>query len=194
MYRQAQMATDAQMRGPQVTFAWPSDETVPAYVHDRDSVLHARQSFSDLLDVILDNWRGQIFVVAHSLGAFLVMETLVQRSLRGRDASVDLDGLALLQPDIALDVFSEQIRMIGKTPQVSHVVASVADPALRVSARVSQAAERVGSYTDESYYTDLGLRLIDVSSIQDARTPHLVAFSSPTFLSFLRQISNQTST
>ena len=100
----------------------------------------------------------------------------------------DRRGLVLLQPDIALDVFRSEIRAAQPLPGFTAVVAAQTDPALRVSARVSQSEICVGAYTKQQCYGDLGIRLIDVSQLRDARQPHLVAFSSRPFLENLNQI------
>ncbi|WP_411891443.1 alpha/beta hydrolase [Yoonia sp. SDW83-1] len=188
IYRQAQLVIDARMEGAQMTFVWPSAATARGYIHDRDSVLHARQPLSDLIDILHRVWPGEIVLVAHSLGAFLAMETLSWRAKDGRRAGEDLLGLVLLQPDIATDVFRAQVATTGALPRVSIIVASSADPALRVSARVSQSEQRVGSHTDPAFYTQLGFQLLDVSHFDDARQPHLVAFSSPAFLTYLGRL------
>ncbi|WP_299860510.1 alpha/beta fold hydrolase [uncultured Hoeflea sp.] len=188
IYRQAQLAIDAKMEGAQVTFVWPSAATARGYVHDRDSVLHARQPLSDLLDTLDRVWPGDIVLVAHSLGAFLAMETLSWRNRGGHRANINLRGLVLLQPDIATDVFRAQVAGAGPLPELSVVVASDADPALWVSARVSQSDRRLGAHTDPDFYMPLGFRLLDVSGISDASQPHLVAFSSQAFLSYLSRL------
>ncbi len=179
IYRQAQMAVDAGLTGPQVAFVWPYAATARGYVHDRDSVLHARQPFSELIDTLTSIWPGDILLVAHSLGAFLAMETLTMRARAGQSPRAGVRGLALLQPDIAVEVFAQQMRDLSPAPALTAVVAAAEDPALRLSARVSQAENRVGAFVDPAFYVALGVRLIDVSGIRDAEQPHLVAFSSP---------------
>ena len=53
---------------------------------------------------------------------------------------------------------------------------------------MSQAPERAGATDDKARYEPLGLRVVDLTYIDDAAVPHLVAFTSPTVLDMLRRI------
>lgn len=188
VYRQAQMATDTGMRGPQISFVWPSAATASGYLFDRDSALQARSALQDLFVTLGRIWSGNITVVAHSLGCLLTMEALVRMRLENQ--RVVLDGLVLLQPDIAPDVFDAQVRDITPLPENALLVVSKDDPALRISSILSQSPDRVGATGDIQRYEDLGFRVLDVTGIGDAGNKHLVALTSPTVLQFLRTITN----
>ena len=191
VFRQAQMAVDAEISGPQVAYLWPSAGTLGGYLHDRDSVLHARQPLSDLIDTLTQVWPGDLVIVAHSLGGFLTMETLVRRARAGKPLRRDLAGVVLLQPDIGLDVFTAQMGEIGPRPDFMAVVAVAQDRVLHLSARLSQSEARVGAHTDLDFYQGLGIQLIDASKVDDAHQLHLVAFSSPSFLSLIGRESRR---
>jgi len=74
VYRQAQMAIDTGLRGPQLAFVWPSAATASGYLFDRDSALQARSSLEALFVRLGRIWSGQVTVIAHSLGWLLAME------------------------------------------------------------------------------------------------------------------------
>jgi esterase/lipase superfamily enzyme len=187
VYRQAQMATDTGARGPQLSFVWPSAATARGYLFDHDSALQARSALEDLFVRLGRIWSGDITLVAHSLGCLLAMEALVRMRLQNRP--VVLDGLVLLQPDIAPDVFEAQVHDIAPLPKNALLVTSQGDPALFVSARLAQSANRVGATQDQAAYEALGFRVIDLTEVSDADDPHLVALTSPSVLEFLRNVS-----
>jgi integrase len=81
VYRQAQMAEDFGMTGPQVAFVWATAERGIGYLHDRDSVLYARGHFEELVRLLARSTSGRIMIVALSLGSLLVMETLRQAAI-----------------------------------------------------------------------------------------------------------------
>lgn len=189
VYRQAQMSTDTGMRGPQISFVWPSAARARSYLFDRDSALQARSSLEGLFLRLGRIWSGDITVVAHSLGCLLTMEALVRMRLKNQP--VVLDGLVLMQPDISPDVLESQVADISPLPKNALLVVSQKDPALFVSARLSDARNRVGAAEDIARYEGLGFRVIDLTDIADADNNHLVALTSPTVLDFLRSITTR---
>lgn len=93
VFRQAQMVADTGLRGPQLSFVWPSAATARGYLFDLDSGLQARSALEDLFVRLGHIWGGNITLIAHSLGCLLAMEALVQMQLQ--DRAVMLDGLVL---------------------------------------------------------------------------------------------------
>ena len=185
VYRQAQMVADIGLRGPQLSFVWPSAATPSGYLFDRDSALQSRSALEDLFVRLGRIWNGPITVIAHSLGCMLAMEALVRMRLQNRP--VVLDGLILLQPDIAPDVFKAQVEDISPLPKNALLVVSDRDPALALSARLARTQNRVGAgVADIQAYEALGFRVIDLSDVDDAGDMHLVALTSPTVLQYLR--------
>ncbi|MEM7717626.1 MAG: alpha/beta hydrolase [Pseudomonadota bacterium] len=182
--RQVQIVEDVGHVGPAVSFVWPSAGRGSAYIHDRDSAIHARVALSDLLLKLRDAWPKEIVLVAHSLGVFLALETLIKLQAEFGDARV-IDGLLMVQPDVAPDVFESQIMDAQPLPPNSVLIVSQSDPVLRLSAFLSSQRERVGATSDSGRYRALGLTVLDLTSIEDAGNAHLVPFSSPTVLKIL---------
>ncbi|HCP80076.1 MAG TPA: hypothetical protein DIT67_00225 [Octadecabacter sp.] len=185
VYRHAQMVEDTGMRGPQLSFVWPSASSASGYLFDRDSALQSRSALEDLFIRLGRIWGGAITLVAHSLGCMLAMEALVRMRLKNQP--VVLDSLILLQPDIAPDVFATQVSDISPLPQNTLLVVSGRDPALFLSAQLAQSRNRVGADVDDiDTYEALGFRVVDLTDVRDAEDNHLVALTSPTVLDFLR--------
>ena len=187
VYRHAQMAEDLALPGAQVAFVWPSNERYSGYLHDRDSVLHARAPFADALRLVRAARPGApLFVIAHSLGAFLAMEGLRTEALAGRPLS---DGvrLVLLQPDIDPAVLVAQAVEIGTLPDRMLVLTAADDPALRLSARLAGQPARAGaSAAALAPLRAMGVRVLDLTDIGDAADPHLAALTSPTAIALIR--------
>lgn len=185
--RQVQIAQDIGHNGAAVAFVWPSDGTTRGYIHDRDSAIHARDAHAELMLALSEVWDGEIVVIAHSLGAFLTLEAIGRLRLSGNGGRV-MDGLVLVQPDVASDVFEAQIRDAQPLPNRAVLVVAQDDPVLRFSARLSQQPERVGASGDRARFEGLGITVLDLTNVTDARVPHLVAFSSPTVLNMLNRL------
>lgn len=182
--RQVQIVEDVGHVGPAVSFVWPSAGSGSAYIHDRDSAIHARTALADLLRALRQAWNKDIILVAHSLGVFLALEALIKLRVEIGGAPL-IDGLLMVQPDVAPDVFENQILDAQPLPSNSVLVTSQGDRVLRLSAFLSSQRERVGASRDADRYRALGLTVLDFTSIQDAGNSHLVPFSSPTVLRVL---------
>ncbi len=185
VYRHVQMVEDIGMTGPQVSFVWPSASTAGGYLYDRDSVLDARRPLAEVIRALRQRWSGEILVVAHSLGAFLAMESFGRLTRGGKPLRQFIDFLLLLQPDIDPDVFAEQVRDVGQLPARSVVVLAQDDRALRLSGTLAGTGGRVGNSPAS---VPEGFRAVDLTGIDDATTSHLVALSSPQMLATLRTI------
>jgi len=83
MYRLAQIQTDFETGLPSVLFAWPSAGDPRGYIYDRDSVLFARDDLEMLLRRLTAGSGERVMVLAHSMGAHLVMEVMRQAALQG---------------------------------------------------------------------------------------------------------------
>lgn len=188
VYRHAQMVADTQLAGPQMSFVWPSHANARGYLFDRDSALQSRTALQDLFTMLPRIWGGPVTIVAHSLGCMLAMEALVRMHLQ--DRPVNLHTLMLMQPDISPDVFATQVADISPLPVNSLLVVSGSDQALMLSARLAQAADRVGTAVDDiPTYESMGFQVIDLTRVTDADDNHLAALTSPTVLAAMREIN-----
>jgi esterase/lipase superfamily enzyme len=171
--RLGQIAVDAGVQGAVVAFSWPSRGRFLDYLTDRESATFSR----DRLETVLRQLSRQkairrINVLAHSMGAFLTMETLRQAALRGDgEFGGKLNAVVLAAPDIDLDVFRTQLEVIGKRPKPTILLISSDDTALKLSRFLSGDVERVGGVQVDSpearaEIMRLGLTIIDLTKVR----------------------------
>lgn len=173
--RLAQIVVDAGALGAAVAFTWPSRGRILDYLTDRESATFSR----DRLELVLRGLARQpgvqrINVLAHSMGAFLTMETLRQAKLRGDGEFANkLNAVVLAAPDIDLDVFRTQLEVIGKRRRPTVLLISSDDQALSFSRLLSGGVERVGvvmvdSPEAQAEIARLGLTVIDLTKVKGA--------------------------
>ncbi|WP_279483792.1 alpha/beta hydrolase [Aureimonas sp. SK2] len=172
VFRVAQLSADATSVRVPILFSWPSEAAVAGYVADRDAVTYARDDLARLLGIVGElRTKGRIFLVGHSMGGWLVMESLRQLRLEGRDRLVDRFEVALAAPDIDVDVFRRQIAVVGALDPPLTILVAKDDRALAVSQRLSGGRQRVGSVdVDDPHLEEVArradIRIIDISSVE----------------------------
>lgn len=167
--RLAQFVEDTDFKGVPVLFTWASAASAPRYVYDLNSALVARVKIKDMSDILSQTQAEGINVFAHSMGAFLTMEGLVDAQQAGRLGTRGrIDHVMLASPDIDIDLFRTQIAQLP-APFLDkiYVLISKDDAALRVSRRLAGGIPRVGS-ADSAELEELGLTVIDLSEISDS--------------------------
>lgn len=192
VYSLAQMAVDFQIPAPVVLFSWQSAGDVRGYAYDRDSVLFAR----DDLEALLRDLTGQgrrVFLVGHSMGSALIMETLRQIAVSGNDAVLRrLNGVALLAPDIDPDLFRRQATRIGRLPQPFVIFVAEQDEVLSLSAFITGRENRLGTITDPADLGDLPVTLVDLSEFaEDEDLNHNIGTRSEAAIALMRNLTRQ---
>lgn len=190
VYRLAQIAHDYEARLPVIAFSWPSAGNPRGYVYDRDSVIFSRDGLEKLLSVLIQDNR-KVFIVAHSMGSQLVMETLRQMSISGKQKSLNqLAGVALISPDIDEDVFLQQAQRIKPFPQPFTLMVNTRDRALGLSAFLTGKQARLGSISDPARVSEnLPVDVIDLSDVEGGdRVGHATAFTAPAAIRLLRRL------
>ncbi len=186
IYRVAQMRADFRPDLPMVAFAWPSGGDGRAYLYDRDSALFAR----DDLEAVLRSMTGQgrVFLVAHSLGGFLTMETLRGLARRGDRATLSrIGGVVLMSPDLDPDVFRRQAEAIGTLPQPFYLFVGQQDRALRLSSFLRGRKEQLGLIDSADQVADLGVTVVDFTNLADGEDfDHFVPITAPAAIRRLR--------
>jgi len=172
VFRVAQLAADVPGVSVPILFSWPSAAEVAGYVADRDAVTYARDDLAHVLGLIAGIQADeQVVLAGHSMGGWLVMETLRQLRLQGRDEVIGKFQVALAAPDIDIDVFRRQVEVVGPlTPALTILVASD-DRALDVSMRLAGGRRRVGTAdVDDPVLQEVAkrenLRIVDISSVE----------------------------
>ncbi|TDR85483.1 alpha/beta hydrolase [Enterovirga rhinocerotis] len=169
VFRLAQMAADSGIQAVPVLYSWPSAGAVSAYVADRDAVTTSRDSLAEVLTMV--SARREALVLAHSMGAWLTMETLRQLRLTGKNAVLNRLKVALAAPDIDVDVFRSQLATIKRMPQTMVVMVSPDDSALAISSRIAGSRTRLGALDIRDprvVQTAIAanVQIVDISSVQ----------------------------
>ncbi len=192
VFRAAQMAHD--FGYPEVTahFSWPSSGIPFGYGYDSESTIFARDGLEEFLRSLRGGCADQILIVGHSLGGFLVMETMRQVAIRNpADVPRLFSSVFLVSPDIDLDVFRSQVSRIPKLPKPFVVFTSAKDQALAISAALTGQKNRLGNVTDQDLAKDLPVILVDVTEFSESgKLNHFIPASSPAAIALLAGMSN----
>lgn len=194
VFRFAQMRTDFGVEGPGIVYHWPSAGDPRGYAYDRDSVLYSRDDFKRVLDALTANPGGRVFLLAHSMGSQLVMETLRQAALSGDRTLLNrVNGVVLMSPDIDPDVFRQQAEVIGKLPQPFMIFVSQEDRALSLAGFLTGRKPRLGKIRNPDQLKGVkGVQVIDFTALgNDEGLNHAVAVTSPAAISVLKGMIEQ---
>ncbi len=190
LYRFAQISADMEISGASVLYAWPTTENSYEYLHDRDSVLFARDGLQSLLEQLTRSGAKRLVLVAHSTGSNLLMETLRQMSIGGdkRVARI-IDGVILISPDIDQTVFQMQLSRLDPVPSPFVVFATENDRALKVMSFLTGKQRRLGQITNPSGLKKHGVQVVNLSAFTDGDIlNHSVALTSPSVIAILKKI------
>jgi esterase/lipase superfamily enzyme len=172
VFRLAQMASDADIEGVPVLFAWPSDGKLVGYVADKDAATYSRDALARLLTVLTrDRKPGEVTLLGHSMGAWLTVEALRQLRLAGQNATLSRLTVVLASPDIDVDVFRAQMTVIGPLTPPMTILVSRDDKALAISGRIAGERMRLGALDVDDPRVQAGaraanVRVIDISSLK----------------------------
>ena len=172
LFRTAQLSVDAHIEEKPVLFTWPSAGDPGAYLADRDASDFSRAALADLLRLLTKGRSASdaVPVLAHSMGARLTMETLVQLRLAGRDDVLDRIEVILAAPDIDIDLFRAQMVSLGPMKHPITVLVSSDDLALKLSSRLSARRIRLGLVdvrdpAVQRLAVATGIRIVDITDI-----------------------------
>lgn len=179
LFRATQLGADASLTSSPILFSWPSEGRTAAYLADRDGADYSRDGLVELLEMLVRDrpGGGQVRVLAHSMGARLTMEALRQMRLQGKGAVLDRLEIILAAPDIDIDVFREQLGVVGKMKDPITILVASDDKALALSSRLSAGRKRLGAIDIENpavrrAIDGSGVRVIDISDIQTNTIAH----------------------
>jgi esterase/lipase superfamily enzyme len=169
LLRLGQFVEDTGFEGVPVLFTWASAARAPRYVYDLNSALVARGKIKEMSDILGATDAESIDLFAHSMGAFLTMEGLVDASQAGRlGRRGTINHIMLASPDIDIDLFRTQLELLPQAiRERMYLLISRDDSALRVSRRLAGGVPRVGA-SDAAELEPLGLTVIDLSEIDDS--------------------------
>ncbi|NGM33188.1 alpha/beta hydrolase [Methylobacterium sp. DB0501] len=169
VYRFAQIVHDTRADVVPVLFTWPSRGSVLAYGYDRESTNYSRNALEGVLRRLAQNPEvGEITVLAHSMGNWLVLESLRQMAIRDGKVAPKIRDVVLAAPDVDVDLAREAFRDMGPgRPRLSLFV-SQDDNALAVSRLVwGSSGARLGAIdpSTEPYRSELARENIAVLNL-----------------------------
>ena len=168
LLRLGQFVQDTNYEGVPVLFTWASAAQLTKYVYDLNSALTARPQFGELAALLARANVSGFDVFAHSMGAFLTMEGVLNLELQGKfNRRGRLKTLVLASPDIDIDLFESQLAQMNTARDKIFVLISADDGALRVSRILSGGVDRLGAANAERV-ASLGVNVIDLTEIDDS--------------------------
>jgi esterase/lipase superfamily enzyme len=162
----AQIFHDSGADATPVLFSWPSRGSVFNYVYDRESAAFSRDALEKLLGRLAASPNvSRVTVLAHSMGAWLAMESLRQMAIRGKRVPAKIDTVILASPDIDVDVFRAQLASFGPDRPNIVVFLSREDRALRLSRGIGGDVARLGvaDPAEKPWIEEKGVEVIDLS-------------------------------
>ncbi len=193
LYRFAQIRADFKSLGPGVLFSWPSAGDPRGYAYDRDSVLYSRDDLEEVMQTLTARPGRKVFLLAHSMGAHLVMETLRQAALRGDRRLLNrVSGVVLMSPDIDPDLFRRQVEAIGDLPEPFVLFISRQDRVLSVASFISGRKARLGVIDSPEKVAGLGVQVVDFTALDEGLgLGHAVPVTSPAAIAVLNSMIEQ---
>ena len=187
LFRLAQIREDFGVTGASVLFSWASAGDPRGYIYDRDSALYARDDLEALLHDLADGPNDRVTLLAHSMGAHIVMEVMRQAALRGDQRLLErINAVVLMSPDIDPDVFRRQAEAIENLPDPFLIFVSQQDRALSLASFITGRKPRLGKIDSPEAVAGLPVRVIDFTALSDGEgLDHAVALTSPTAISVL---------
>ncbi|WP_293853368.1 alpha/beta hydrolase [uncultured Alsobacter sp.] len=174
VYRLAQIVHDSGFKGVPVLFTWPSRGELLAYPYDRESAVYSRDDLEATLRGIASKTGARKFdILAHSMGNFLMVETLRQAAIRGDGRfGGKLGQVMMAAPDIDIDVFRRQLQVVGQQRLPITIFVSKDDKALGFSKLVWGSTQRAGAFTvdDPEIAKRLEAMNITVFDLSDLKT------------------------
>jgi esterase/lipase superfamily enzyme len=186
VYRFAQIVHDARINVAPVLFTWPSGGNLTDYVYDRDSALYSRDALEAVLQALVnDPSVDSVTILAHSMGNYLVLESLRQMAIRDRGLSPKIRDVMMAAPDIDIDVFRRQIAEIDAGPRPAYFTLFVSrdDRALGISSFLARDSTRLGALdpTEEPYRSILEkgrVQVVDLTKIDSTDFTNHSKFAS----------------
>ena len=193
LFRQAQLQHDLERNGVSVHFAWPSAASTLAYVSDRESALYSRDALETTIATLGRSNVTRMDLIAHSMGGFLLMDTLRLMARTDNDAVFrKLNAVVLISPDIEIDVFRKEAEPVLARGVKIYVIVSKGDRALKISARLRGEHERLGSIRSADELGGLPVTVIDLSAVKSTDTlGHFKAGTSPTVIAFVSALHRE---
>ena len=142
-WRALQVGSELDYDGTIVGWSWPSEGSAFGYAYDEDSDAWSEPHLVELVsEIAAQGPELQLDFVAHSMGNRILLQML--RELAQAHSTLRIGAAIFAAPDVAQDVFREQIRMVKKIGVLRTLYASEYDRAILISESYHK-APRAGS-------------------------------------------------
>jgi len=172
LFRAAQMTVDMGFDGATLVYSWPSKGRLDGYLADRDSVDVSQPHFRRYLEEVnATSGCERVHIVAHSLGARLVVDAFFPAAGGGGDAARTLDRLGqivLASPDIDAGLLKSRAAAIGTATRSVTLYANGHDDALKWSRRFASGYTRAGDLAGGEPVVVAGIDTIDLTPMSKA--------------------------
>lgn len=174
--RLARIAHNLDVDVTPVVFTWPAMHSLLAYRHDREAAAASVDELAAALETLALGGATRIQIVAHSMGADLLMQAL--RRLKAANSVVlrRLDGVALVSPDIDPEGFLDAARALGSLPQPFTIYTCPDQCIFRLAGALLDERPRLGGRVDPQLLSHLSLTLVDPTEVSP---PGVVATHFP---------------
>ena len=179
------------LEGRFALFSWPSDGAITNYTHDEADLYWSVDPLRGVLVDMIDRFdKGQVNIVAHSLGTRGVMLALVRLAQVQQDNEPLVNQVVLIAPDIDVGIFKQYLPVITPLARNITVYVSSKDSPLALSRQV-HGYPRLGE-AGEHLNGIKGVEIIDLSDIP-ARSPsgHVYHLNQDIVVEDLIQIINE---
>ena len=189
LFKFAQIVHDSGADAAPVLFSWPSRGSLFEYAYDRESANISRDALERLLTRLAASPAvDEITVLAHSMGAWLTMESLRQTAIRRGRIPDRIRNVILASPDIDVDLFRAQLTSLGEKRPRFVVFLSRQDRALQLSRSIAGNIERLGAADAEAkpWISEKGVEVVDLTGVDGADlTRHSKIAANPDVVRFL---------
>lgn len=164
VYRAGQIFWDLQFDGLPVLFSWASSGRVLDYIYDKDSALHGGAHFLDLLRELSESGIQRVYVLAHSMGSYLLINALDDHD--HESCPLNIAELIMAAPDVDRDLFLQKIPKLCSVIPGLTLYASSVDKALWLSKQAARRdVPRAGDVPYDGPILVTGVDTIDVTAI-----------------------------
>jgi esterase/lipase superfamily enzyme/TRAP-type C4-dicarboxylate transport system substrate-binding protein len=143
VWRSLQLGSDLDYNGAILGWSWPSEGSAFGYAYDEDSNVWSEPHLFELVNAIAEAGPElQLDFAAHSMGNRMLLQMLREMALA--HSTLRIGAAIFAAPDMAQDVFRDQIRIARKIGGIRTLYASEYDRAILISQSYHQ-APRAGS-------------------------------------------------
>lgn len=186
---QAQIAYDLHLKGPQVVFGWPADNSPLAYEADEERAEESADELAELLRRLAAVRPGRVVVAGYSMGAPIVNGAL--QHLRSERALLSRLEVVLFAPDLAVEDFATAMHGLPPLAAPVTIFGSHNDRILRL-ARITfhKPGQQLGAAQSAADLPDVPVNFVDVGNIAHTGNGHFTLVCYPPLIAMFAAMPN----